>query len=272
MNPDLPIDATALRAALVESGVLASVEHHETIDSTNLRAAELGRAGAPPMGLVVAEFQSAGRGRQGRVWESPARRNFYGSFLLRPDLEPAAVPPITLAAGLAVVDATLACGVIGAGIKWPNDVLIAGRKVAGILTEMEAGPSGVAFVVVGIGVNLNLRPEEIPPELVGRATSLAIESDQEVDRTRFVECLARALQSRLTAFRHDGFAALRAEYEALHILQGREVEVAGGATLRGRVAGVADNGALLVETAHGRVAVHAGEVTLAGNYKSLSGD
>lgn len=272
MSQGLPIDAAALRVALVDSDLLASVEHHETIDSTNRRAAELGRADAAAIALIVAEHQSAGRGRQGRVWESPARRNFYGSFLLRPELEPAAVPPITLVAALAVVDAALACGVVGAGIKWPNDILFFGRKAAGILTEMETGPSGVAFVVVGIGVNLNLQPTEIAPDLVGRATSLAIESGQEMDRTHFVECLAGALASRLDAFRQGGFAVLRTDYEALHILQGREVKVTGGAAPRGRVAGVDDAGALLLDTARGRVAVHAGEVTLAANYDSLARD
>jgi BirA family biotin operon repressor/biotin-[acetyl-CoA-carboxylase] ligase len=269
MTDAAPIDVAALRTALVDPGVLASVEHHETIASTNLRAAELGREGAAALALVLAEHQSAGRGRQGRVWESPARRNFYGSLLLRPELAPASVPPITLVAAVAVTDSIRACGVAGAGIKWPNDVLFAGRKVAGVLTEMEAGPAGVAFVVVGIGVNLNLQPEEIAPELVGRATSLAIESGRPVDRTRFAESLAVAFERRLAMFLRGGFAALRADYEALHILQGRDVEAQGGVSLRGRVVGVDDTGALLLETAQGREAVHAGEVTLTGSYDTL---
>lgn len=259
-------DPAALRARCVGKGALAEFEHHERIDSTNRRAAELGREGATAPVLVLAEEQTAGRGRQGRSWESPRSENFYGSFLLRPDIPAARIPPLTLVAALAVRDAIDAVGVAQAGIKWPNDLLLGGRKTAGILTEMEIGADGVAFVVVGIGVNLNLAPGEIPPELREKATSLAIESGQAVDRAAFAEALCRSLLARMARFEREGFEPFLSEYEQHHILAGQEVEIVGGEGGRGRVVGVDAGGALLLDTATGRRALHAGEVSLSTAY------
>lgn len=260
------LDLATLRRGCVREGGLADLEHHASIDSTNRRAAELGRAGARAPLLVLADEQTAGRGRQGRTWESPRSENFYGSFLLRPDVAPARIPPLTLVAALAVRDAIEEMAVPGASIKWPNDLLLDGRKTAGILTEMESAASGVAFVVIGIGVNLNLQAEEIPAELADKATSLAIASGRPVDRAAFVAALSNHLLRRLPAFVTDGFEPFRGEYEAHHALGGREVEVAGSGGERGRVVGVDADGALVLETSAGRRAVHAGEVSLATAY------
>ena len=272
MSPgdDLPIDVGPLRESLLRDGRLVEWEHHETIDSTNRRAALLGRDGlAGPM-LVTAEHQSAGRGRQGRVWESPANRNFYGSFVLRPDVAQADLAPITLVAALAVADAIRAMGFAEAAIKWPNDLLLGGRKVAGILTELDNLADGGFFVVVGIGVNLNLWEEDFPPELRAKAGSLAWHGGRPVDRSAFVEGLTQSFLDRIRAFEQQGFAGLRGEYEQRHALQGKEVRVDGGEGCSGRVLGVDDAGALLLATAQGQRAIHAGEVTLAGNYEALA--
>lgn len=267
MSEAQEIRVEELRSSFVADGMLAGIEHHETIDSTNLRAAKLGREGVAAPTLVLAEHQSAGRGRQGRSWDSPPRRNFYGSFLLRPKVAPADVPPMTLVAAIAVAEAIEALEVPGAGIKWPNDIVLGGKKAAGILTEMETDPEGVAFVVVGIGVNLNLREDEVSPELRGKATSLRMVSGSSLDRTRFVAELVQTLAARLEVFDRAGFAALRDDYESRHVLDGEEVEVQGGSTLRGRVVGVDERGALLLRTQEGIEAVHAGEVSLSQMYK-----
>ena len=265
----LPIGVDALRQQLVEESVLQAWEHHDTIDSTNRRAAVLGREGAAGVSLVTAECQSAGRGRQGRVWESPARRNFYGSFVLRPKVAQANLAPITLVAALAVAEALATMGVADAQIKWPNDVLLQGRKVAGILTELDHDVAGGFFVVVGIGVNLNLTTAEFPPELRDKATSVAEHSGAVVDRTAFVAALARCLVSEMSRFEQRGFAGMREAYESRHVLQGQEVRVTGGESLTGRVLGIDEGGALLLSTARGPRAVHAGEVSLASTYGNL---
>lgn len=268
---DLPIEVGPLRERLLGDGRLVEWEHHDTIDSTNQRAATRGREGLAGPALFTAEHQSAGRGRQGRVWESPANRNFYGSFMLQPKVEQAHLAPITLVTALAVADAIASAGFPDAAIKWPNDILLGGRKVAGILTELDTAANGNNFVVVGIGVNLNLREEDFPPELRSKAGSLAWHGGHPVDRSAFVEALAQAFLDRVDQFEKLGFAALRPDYEKRHVLQGREVRVDGGEGSEGRVLGVDDAGALLLATAQGPRAIHAGEVSLSGAYDSLAG-
>jgi len=251
---DLPIEVGPLRERLLGDGRLVEWEHHDTIDSTNQRAATRGREGLAGPALFTAEHQSAGR-----------------AFMLQPKVEQAHLAPITLVTALAVADAIASAGFPDAAIKWPNDILLGGRKVAGILTELDTAANGNNFVVVGIGVNLNLREEDFPPELRSKAGSLAWHGGHPVDRSAFVEALAQAFLDRVDQFEKLGFAALRPDYEKRHVLQGREVRVDGGEGSEGRVLGVDDAGALLLATAQGPRAIHAGEVSLSGAYDSLAG-
>src|SRR5512144_425991 len=145
---------------------LGQVLHcHDEVSSTNDVARELAEADAAHGEVVVAEWQSAGRGRRGRQWASPPGRNLHLSAVLRPELPPQRAPEITL---VALCDVVRQAGV-AAGIKWPNDLLASGRKLAGILTEMAAEPDRVMWVVLGIGVTLNARPADFPPELRAEA-------------------------------------------------------------------------------------------------------
>jgi len=243
--------------------------HRDSIDSTNLLAASLAREGAGEGTIVVAEQQTAGRGRLGRSWVSPARVNFYGSVVLRPAIPPLEVPRLTLVAGIAVAEAIRATTPLAAAIKWPNDVLLDGRKVAGVLTELEAEADRVRFVIVGIGVNLNATREHFPPELRDKATSLALAGGAPVDRAAFAAALLAALDDAYASFLAGGFAALRQRYEALHCLTGRRVEVDGKPPIVGTVRGVDDDGALLVDGAGGVQRVVSGEVTLTTTYETL---
>lgn len=245
------------------------IVHRDSIDSTNLLAAELARGGAEEGTTVLAEQQTAGRGRLGRSWVSPARLNLYCSVVLRPAIPPLEVPRLTLVAGVAVAEAILSTAAVPARIKWPNDVLIDGRKVAGVLTELEAEADRVRFVVVGIGVNLNATAGDFPPELRDKATSLALASGAPVDRVAFTARLLSALDGAYELFLRGGFAALRHRYEKLHSLTGREVTVDGKPPLTGTVRGVDDAGALLVESWGEVQRVVSGEVTLQGTYEAL---
>jgi len=249
-----------LRGALV---------HRETIDSTNRLAAELARAGAEEGTVVLAEQQTAGRGRLGRTWVSPARLNLYASVVLRPAMPPLEVPRLTLVAGIAVADAIARTVPLPVEIKWPNDVLLAGRKVAGVLTELEAETERVRFVIVGIGVNLNAARSDFPPELQSKATSLALASGAPVDRAAFAARLLSALDAHYATFLRGGFAALRQRYEELHCLTGRRVTIDGKPPLTGVVRGVDDGGALLVESGGTIERVISGEVTLRAAYRTL---
>jgi BirA family biotin operon repressor/biotin-[acetyl-CoA-carboxylase] ligase len=215
--------------------------HLRRTGSTNERARELALAGAAHGTLVTASEQTAGRGRQGRTWTAPPGRALLLSLVLRVD-EPALVP---LAAGVAVAETVGE----GARIKWPNDVLLDGHKVAGILVE---GRPQEGWAVLGIGLNVAVRAEDFPPELRETAGTLgrAPEELEPVLRT-----LLRALERWLDAGQDDVIAAWR-ERDAL---EGRRVEWADGA---GKAVGIDDGGRLLVGTSSGTVALDAGEVHL----------
>jgi BirA family transcriptional regulator, biotin operon repressor / biotin---[acetyl-CoA-carboxylase] ligase len=216
--------------------------HLRTTSSTNERARELARAGAPHGTLVTADEQSAGRGRQGRTWSAPPGRALLLSLVLRD--WPYLIP---LVAALAVAD------VAGpeARVKWPNDVLLEGRKVAGILAE---GRPQEGWLVLGIGLNVAVDLADLPPELRDTAGTLG-RAPEQVEATR-AELLA-ALERRLAEPAEATLTALR----ALDALLGREVRWAAGA---GRAAGIDDDGRLLVETRSGLEAIGSGEVHLAG--------
>jgi BirA family biotin operon repressor/biotin-[acetyl-CoA-carboxylase] ligase len=217
---------------------------------------------------VIAEAQSAGRGRLGRTWHSPPGTNLYTSIVLRPRLEPAQVPQLALVAGLAVADALAAATGVDARLKWPNDVLVDGRKVAGILTEMEAEVEAVRHVIVGIGVNLN--GDRFPDDLADKATSLRLVTGAPVSRAAVTAALLAALEARYHAFVAAGFPPLRAAWTARSWLDGKEVRVAAAeGEIRGRVAGVADDGALELLAPDGtRRRIVAGDVSLAATYEA----
>jgi BirA family transcriptional regulator, biotin operon repressor / biotin---[acetyl-CoA-carboxylase] ligase len=215
--------------------------HLRATTSTNDRARELAQAGAPHGTLVTAGEQSAGRGRQGRTWSAPAGSALLLSLVLRD-----APPLLPLAAGVAVAEVAGA----GAGLKWPNDVLVDGRKVAGILAE---GRPHEGWAILGIGLNVAVRVEELPPELHDTAGTLGLTpGDLEPTLARLLDALERALAL-------DSSALLDA-YRARDALRGHEVAWADGS---GRAAGIDGSGRLVVELASGgRTALSAGEVHL----------
>ena len=236
-------------------------------DSTNVQAARLARAGAPEGTLVVAERQTRGRGRLGRSWVSPAHVNLYASFVLRPNLAPADAPQIGLAAAVAVARALAPLAPGKVTIKWPNDCLLDGHKVAGILTEMDAEVDRVRWVVLGIGVNLNATARAFPPELRATATSVRLATGREVDRVAFTAALCGALEAVYDRLLHEGFGGLVAEWDAYSCLTGRVVTVeCAGQRTEGRVRGVDACGRLVLEGPRGTERIVAGDVTLVGGY------
>lgn len=265
--PDLLLPA-AIRPATDLLRLRGAIVHREVVDSTSRLAIDLAREGAPEGTAVVAERQTAGRGRLGRTWESPARLNLYLSVILRPEIPPAEVPRIALVAAIAVAEAIERTSALEPSIKWPNDVLLGGRKAAGILTELEAEADRVRFVVLGIGVNLNATREDFPPELRDKATSIAVEKGHPVDRAAFAAALLARLDEDYDELLVRGFGGLRARYEARHALAGRRVTVAGARGIEGTVLGIDEEGALLLETDRGVERVFSGEVTLESAYRN----
>jgi BirA family biotin operon repressor/biotin-[acetyl-CoA-carboxylase] ligase len=261
--------STSLRPAdiaphLVTRRIGRVIHHFETIDSTSRYAMELARRGAAEGEVVVAEAQTAGRGRLGRSFFSPGGLSFYGSIILRPDIAPARAPQITLVAGLAVAEAVERHAGARPGLKWPNDVRLGDLKVAGILTEMESEGERVLHVICGPGVNLNVPAEEFPLELRSVATSILAATGRVVDRARFAADLFGSFERYYDEFLARGLAPLRDRWESYSILTGAWVVVEGGAQRwEGRVLGIDDDGALRLEDLTGRVSrAIGGDVTL----------
>jgi BirA family transcriptional regulator, biotin operon repressor / biotin---[acetyl-CoA-carboxylase] ligase len=223
----------------------------ESVDSTNAVAFRLAVEGAEHGDLVVAEEQSHGRGRRGRSWSSPGHLNLYCSFVLRPELPPQRAPELTLLAAVAVAESLRASGV-PADIKWPNDLLVRGLKVAGILTELSADPDRIHFVVLGIGINLNARREDFPPELAESATSVLEVTGGRVLRAAFAAELAKRLEDWLDLHASEGFRPVRERWRTLSATLGQEVLVTSERReIRGVAVDVDEDGALRVRTADG---------------------
>jgi len=245
-----------------------AIHYFDETDSTNREALDLARQGATHGTAVIAEGQTAGRGRLGRRFHSPPYLNLYTSIVLRPKLDLAAAPAWILASAVAVADTVAdALGDDGAvEIKWPNDVLIDGRKTSGILMELAAEATRVAFLVLGIGVNLNVDPASFPDEFRAHATSLAARRGGPVDRVAFTRALYTRLESVLDACAATGFRGILPRFDAHFRMRGRRVRVRelDGHEQEGRVHGIDDDGALQLEVASGAVVrLLAGDVTLA---------
>ncbi|MCU0274793.1 MAG: biotin--[acetyl-CoA-carboxylase] ligase, partial [Acidimicrobiales bacterium] len=192
----------------------------------------------------------AGRGRLGRAFFSPPHLNLYTSLVLRPDLTLPEAPTLPLAAAVAVAEAVAAWlgDADAVEIKWPNDVLLGGLKTSGILMELGAEGARVAFVVLGIGVNLNVERERFPDEFRALATSLRSHAGREVDRLSFVARLYHGLEDVLEAHAEGGFPAIRPRFEARFRMPGRRIRISDGTSVvAGTCRGLDDDGALLVE-------------------------
>ncbi len=227
---------------------------HWRIDSTNT---ELQRHAAAASGIEIclAETQSAGRGRRGRTWQSPLGGNLYFSLLRRFDAGMAALSGLSLVVGIAVVEALADCGVAQAGLKWPNDVLAEGRKLAGILVELGGEFLGPCHAVIGIGINLRL-PAETRALIDQPAIDVAsLQNDTIPSRNRLAARLIARLVAALERFEAGGFAAFADDYARSDLLRGHNVRVlAAGASHEGIAAGVDERGALIVR--HGRSSTH----------------
>jgi len=226
--------------------------HFFKIDSTNSVAMRLGQSGEPHGTLVVAEEQTAGRGRAGRSWSSEKSAGIYSSILLRPPISPAHAPLLTLVAGLAARDA--AAGDLDAqpDVRWPNDLLVNSRKFCGILTEMHAEPDRIHYAVIGIGLNVN--QTKMPAELADRATSLRIETHRMHSRFELLIRLLRCLDRYYNQFLADGATPIIRRFaEVSTYFKGKRVRITtANESFTGTTAGLEPSGVLRVTRDDGR--------------------
>lgn len=243
------------------------VSFYDTVNSTNLRAKLDADNGAPEGALVVADMQTAGRGRRGRTWSSPAGLNVYFTLILKPQYVPDKASMVTLVMALAVAEGIReTCGV-EAGIKWPNDIVANGKKVCGILTEMSVERDFIHHVVIGVGINVGL--QEFAPELAATATSLQAECGRNVPKAALVANIMKAFEKHYEVFRGKAdLSGLIGSYNEMLVNRDREVRVLDPkGEYSGIARGINEVGELLVELPDGRVEkVYAGEVSVRGIY------
>ncbi|WP_122286176.1 bifunctional biotin--[acetyl-CoA-carboxylase] ligase/biotin operon repressor BirA [Pseudomonas syringae group genomosp. 3] len=249
-------------AAIVESGMPGewSVRTYDSIDSTNAEASRLIALGAPMPLLVVAEQQTAGRGRRGRKWVSPFAENLYYSLVLRIDGGMRQLEGLSLLVGLAVMNVLRDMGVQGAGLKWPNDVLVGRQKIAGILLELIGDPADVCHVIIGVGVNVNMR---VSTEVDQLWTSVRLQTGAPADRNTIAARISAQLEALLAVHRQEGFLAFQKEWEQGHLWQGAAVKLLSGIeTVEGVVLGVDSLGALRLEVNGLEKSFSGGELSL----------
>ena len=240
------------------------IQVFEQTTSTNDVAEKLARDGVREGAVVFAESQTKGRGRLGRAWMSPTRKGLWFSVLLRPDLQPQETTQLTVISATALRRAIRNVTGLAAEIKWPNDLLLGGKKTAGILTELSAELDRVRHVVLGIGVDVNQDAAGFPPELRKIATSLKIASGTAISRAELAVEILRELDADYARMRAGGFSEIADEWEAACITIGRNVAVhVGERRFRGHAEALDDDGALLIRTEHGHLErVIGGDVSL----------
>jgi len=263
-EPDVLL-ADDLLARLGKTRVVGrDIRVFEQTTSTNDVVEKLARDGVGEGAVVFAESQTRGRGRLGRKWISPGRKGLWFSVLLRPALRPQEATQLTIASATALWRAIHAVTGLSPEIKWPNDILIGGKKVAGILTEMSAETDRVRHIILGIGVDVNLNAGEFTPELRKMATSLKIESGRAISRAELATAALRELDADYARICEGSFTRLADEWRAHCLTIGRRVTIQiGQRRIRGCAEALDDEGALLVRTEHGHLEhVLGGDVTV----------
>ena len=240
---------------------------YQETDSTNIRIHQLAREGAAEGTVAWADYQTAGKGRRGRSWESPAGSNLYFSILLRPQISPEKAPMLTLVMAYSVAKAIRTMLGTEPKIKWPNDLILDREKICGILTEMHLTGMNISHVVIGVGINVNIT--EFPEELKEKATSLYLKCKKTVDREALLHQILKEFEKQYGLFlEKQNLEFLQNEYNQILVNQGKEVRVLEpGHEYQGTALGINQSGELLVEREDGTIeAVFAGEVSVRGLY------
>lgn len=238
------------------------IHAYKSVQSTNVIANQLAASGAPEGTIVVAERQTKGRGRLGRSWHSPEKVGLYCSIILRPKVHPTLAPGISLMTALALADTIASYDRIEVKIKWPNDVLIAGKKTAGILTELSAEIDRTVYVIVGVGININQKKSDFLEELKKSATSIRIELNKEISRVDFAQRFLRNFEKEYVGFKRHGLARLRNRILKYSSLLNTIIKLRiGRKIVSGNVLDIDERGQLVIQTDDGIKAYNAGEVT-----------
>ena len=264
--PDI-LDAAVISYNLNSKIIGRKIYVYDRIDSTNIKAKELADEASEEGTIVLAEEQTAGKGRLSRKWLSPSGGGIWLSIILRPPLLPIHAPKITSMAAAAVLKAVNHVTGLECGVKWPNDIIINDKKVCGILTEMQSDIDVIKYVVVGIGINVNMTQEDLAPEIRKSATSLRIEKGSKIHRIDIIQSICSFMEEIYMDYINTrNFAPILNICREHSVTLGKKVRVIGKESeYEGRAIDLCDDGALIVEKENGqRVKVIAGDVSVRG--------
>lgn len=249
---------------LIKGEIGRDIIYLETVDSTNRIAMEMGDKGALHGTVVIADSQTKGRGRLGRTWFSPPGSNIYMSIILRPVLDLKNVPVLTIMASVASANALRDVTGLPVGIKWPNDLLVSDKKLGGILSETRSVNERIIFSVIGIGINVNSGPEDLPPDLRAIATSIKKETGREESRQNLIANILNEMDYRFKSLSKDGKEKLLAEWRRLSLTLEKPVKaVVGKDTFFGIAEEIDDKGMLLLRLPSGALKkISAGDITI----------
>ncbi len=263
--------ADILLPAAVQSGLNTKIiagenrmVHKFSVDSTNKLAKKLAYEGAADGTVIVAEEQTGGKGRLERNFFSPKGKSILFSLILRPKCLPKDAPKFTLMAAVAVANAMTRFN-LPAQIKWPNDLMFDGRKVVGILTEMSAQIEKVNYIIVGIGINVNIAPEDFPPDIKKIAASLAEMNGGEISRVDFFRAVLEEFDKLYIDVNAEGFEKIFMQWRKFNITLGKNIKVLSadtGESFNGVAVDIDSDGALVVDTEKGRQTLYAGDVSI----------
>ena len=263
--PDV-MDQTELESIHTTEWAGCEIYYFDSIDSTNTKAKELAEEGHPSGTLVVADRQTAGKGRRGRSWESPSGIGIFMTLMLKPEINPNHASMLTLVAAMATTRAIRRVTGVPAMIKWPNDIVMNGKKVCGILTEMSAQFDYINHIVIGIGINVH--NEDFPEEIAQTASSIYLESGQHIHRASLIEAFLEEFEDVYAEYlKTEDMEGLQKEYDAMLVNRGRQVRVLDPKEpFEGKAMGITKKGELIVDTWESRKLVSSGEVSVRGIY------
>jgi birA, biotin-[acetyl-CoA-carboxylase] ligase region len=221
----MKLNQEELKQSLAGKFIGHQLHYYEEIGSTNDEAFRLGLAGAPEGTVLIADRQTAGRGRMHRSWHSPEETNIYTSIILRPEIELAKAPQISILAGVVVAEVLNDYCPDKVKLKWPNDVLIDRKKVCGILPQIKTSANAVNFIVLGIGINVNINNDQFPDEIRDLATSLVIETGNKISRLELIISLYENLAKWYKQLLKKGFGSIREKWLSLTPMIGQTVQV-----------------------------------------------
>lgn len=237
------------------------IVHYETTASTQRIAHELALNGAKHGTIIIADEQTDGKGRVGRHWQSEQGKGIWMSIILRPNILPYLAPQLTLLTATVLAEVIDELSDVTPQIKWPNDILIDGMKMSGILTEMQAEQDQISYVIIGMGININQDAEDFVEEVSKRATSLKIKTKQTWDMVRIIQLILQKFETKYDQFVNHGFQDVKVKWESYGFRMNEKLTITtGNETWTGIFSGIAEDGALLIEREANIQKVYSGEI------------